>query len=417
MADFQMVKFFNFDFCLQFNFDCIYPFTACYSKNLHYFLKTVKFQTYLNSFIWLYSIEGISLFFDSKIKGEKKDLAKDLLLTSIEPFDCILSMKNLSKEFLSKIEQEDELNYFSDFIVNPSFEVQKDHSLKRDPNSKIPSNFRICVTDIISISSKMKRPTFILEDPGYKMICTFGTGEEYKDLIEILKANENLETYRDQLNNFSNLDLKFLKFNKVFVKKNYWQERVEFFKSFTTQERIKFHQNGFLIFKNLLPPLQFYNLKIYFDNYLKHIKQHNENENFGFFFTWKSLVAHYFNLKMIELLTEITKENICSRLPLTLFYETESQLPLHFDSYPYCYSCSFLLSKQKDQPLTIITESNKNRVIDIILDEGDSIFFKGLQLPHYRRKSKLSLNLFLNSKKVESGAAISMSMSFQVTTS
>ena len=156
-------------------------------------------------------------------------------------------------------------------------------------------------------------------------------------------------------------------------------------------------------------------MKFYFTNYLNFIKKENDNENFGFFFTWNSNIAHFFNLKMIELLVEITNEKISSRKPLTLFYQTESQLPLHFDSYPYFYSCSFLLSKEKDQPLTIITESNEQRVIDVILEEGEAVFFKGLQLPHYRRKSKIIFFFNFNFKIVESGEAISMSCSYHVT--
>jgi hypothetical protein len=318
-------------FCILI-FYLICYFNSTFNRNLHHLVKRIRFQMIFNLIVWLYSMEGLTMIYQ-KFATKKQDLRQDIPLHELDSFQCILTMKNLPSEIILEISSLDSI--IDEFIVNPSLLFDE-----KKKNKETPSKFRTLVTNFSSIVRPMKSPTFVIEDPGHQMIFTYSVGEEYINLFNILIPGESINHSNLELLKLKELDFKFLKYSKILVKRDYWKERCEYFENYTRESNQSLKENGYIILKQILPKLQFLSLQKYFKNYLNHCVEENKNENHGFFYTWESELAMNFNVKTVEMFCKITNERLISQKPLTLFYTKESSLPLHFDSFPYFYSCS-----------------------------------------------------------------------------
>jgi hypothetical protein len=340
---FHLTLFFLFLFIICY-FCVLIIYLICYfnpnwNRNLHHLVKRIKFQMILNLIIWMYSFEGLKMIYQ-KFTTKKQDERKDIPLHELDSFQCVVSMKNLPDEIISEISSLD--SNLDEFIVNPSLLSSSMKMIKESP-----SKFRTSITNFFNIVLSMKSPTFVMEDPGHQMIFTYSIGEEYIDLFNEFIPGKSINQSNQELKKLKELDLKFLKYSKILVHCDYWKERCQYFENYTKESNKKLEENGFIILKQILPKLQFLSLQKYFKNYLKRCVEENKNENHGFFYTWESEIAMNFNVKTVEMFCKITNERLISQKPLTLFYTKESSLPLHFDSFPYFYSCSVQLSKLK----------------------------------------------------------------------
>jgi hypothetical protein len=340
-----------------------------------FFFDNLKISTLFNLIIWSLSKEGLNHFYNHINIGESDGRSfKAKHIT----FRAPLSLQNLPTSILKDIDSLDaEIN--ENWIVNPSLLVK---------NILFSERIRR-LTDYSALYQVGKH--FVIEDPGYKMIYHYGVDKYDSILSKIVPGKEIPQNIH-----LGDMEIKLFKYTNIFVKKDYWKSRCSFYEKFIEKSRFNFNRNHYTILPDdIFHPIQLHLFEVYCEDFRKSLDENSfPNE---YLFSWENCVASHYNLKLLEIVSDITQKDLDITRPLILFYKRNSDLTLHIDGHPFVYSCSVCsffnsskLSLKKNsipQNLSFIS-SNFNEMVDVNLERGECILFKGQECPHYRKPGK-----------------------------
>jgi hypothetical protein len=287
-----------------------------------FFVDNLRISTFFNLIIWSLSNEGLSHIytnFNSVDSDGRSFKAKQI------SFRAPLSLQNLPNTILKDIDCLD-ASIHENWIVNPSLYIQ-------NKQKNYPDEARIRrLTDYSALYQLGKY--FILEDPGYKMIYHYGS-DKYESILSNFEPGKEIP----QDINLGDLEIKLFKYTNIFVKKDYWENRCLFYEKFIEKSRFNFNANHYAILPvDIFHPIQLHFFDVYCDDFRNSLDENSfPNE---YLFSWENCIATHFNLKLLQVVSDITQQDLVITRPLILFYKKNSDLSLHIDGHPFVYSCS-----------------------------------------------------------------------------
>lgn len=342
-------------------------------------LQKISINTWINFVLWIYSSHSVQLLWDIALHSQKKYPMDD---SNCADFSC--SLDDLNEEILEEVDKEN--NSLDGYIVNKSFVLYDgEQYLNYTKFQPTPNHVLSCNP---SYKTPLRQPAIYLIDPGTEMIFGYTVGKYYKWLKQCVADSQPPKDLPSNV-------IKLLKYIKVLVPLNYWESRTLEMNSRIKEYQKQINNTGFVVLKDIFPKIQFYALQKYI---LGLIDSNSKNTPTGYFYIWDNIVACMYNKKLVSVVQKITGEELYSVSPITLCYTEGSWLDFHFDYYPFLYSCSIMINKDSC-PFTVICKGNTPKCVDVLLDEGEAVLFRGEECPHYRRK-------------VQKGATPTISVSF-----
>jgi len=201
----------------------------------------------------------------------------------------------------------------------------------------------------------------------------------------------------------------------IIVREGEWEDEEQRWEKTVASARERFHRDGYVVLSDLLPYLHLDALDKHcqeiFEGYESHIDREHMTD-YGAFHKWYSMIrptpskisrdepnhfdrkepaATFFNVQFSQLVQLITWEEVIPVRPITLLYPPHSLLLIHCDGAPFAYSMSLLVThqqeghhKKKKAALSVLTSKIQPMQVDIQLQRGQAVLFKGQEHPHYR---------------------------------
>lgn len=266
-----------------------------YLESIRFFCRNLSWRVIWTLLCWLYSTEGIRHYWDHI----RRQANSKLPICWVNLFQCRLDLKRVPEEALQRLDSS-----LKDVIVNPSFLFYSGRDVKHT-NSFQPTREQIAV--FTPIRWTQSDSGFYLLDPGTELVFKYGSGD-YEQVLKSLEAGKEVKGDLDD-----NV-IKLLKFANVLVHKDYWKQRKMEWEKKIDELKIQMRTHGFVVLKDVIPPLQMFSLQHYhkknLEYYLESKKSQITDSCAKYLYRWNDPVALMLNTFLSNLARKISEKNM-----------------------------------------------------------------------------------------------------------
>ena len=102
------------------------------------------------------------------------------------------------------------------------------------------------------------------------------------------------------------------------------------------------------------------------------------------FCQYSTIFSESLLLQMLPVVEEIVGNKILPSYSYSRIYYKDACMPIHVDRSSCEISATFTIKVDKDNPYPIYFIDKKGREIEIVMDPGDLVVYKGCELQHWR---------------------------------
>jgi hypothetical protein len=156
------------------------------------------------------------------------------------------------------------------------------------------------------------------------------------------------------------------------------------------QGRSAFRSEKLASLSNMIHPLQIKALRVYLAELIANgYVELRPGKGYGAYGGYNETVCRYFHHELAGLMTRVAGEPVKPSYLYFRNYQAGDELPKHVDREPSHFSISVLVdysplrAGRSSWPLCF--ETALGSVVEILQAPGDALFFRGMELPHFRR--------------------------------